>query len=140
MFRSRRRRKEGRESHHASGKTVMPGDVDSHAHVAGAKVNAGRMMRPEDHDRSIRQKTTLTDSGRADTRPSVDKQATDDAAMGYTTGSEAAMLPLEARQTHEEMRVTPIGTWGVPGPGNEWFIMRDLRDGEIEKLPPTPPG
>ena len=33
----------------ASGMTVMPGGVDSHSHVAGAKVNAGRMLRPEDH-------------------------------------------------------------------------------------------
>ncbi|HEY9246051.1 MAG TPA: amidohydrolase family protein, partial [Candidatus Methanoperedens sp.] len=27
----------------AKGKTVMPGGVDSHSHVAGAKVNTGRM-------------------------------------------------------------------------------------------------
>ncbi|HOV52333.1 MAG TPA: amidohydrolase family protein, partial [Methanothrix sp.] len=31
----------------ASGKAVMPGGVDSHSHVAGSKVNAGRLMRPE---------------------------------------------------------------------------------------------
>lgn len=46
----------------ASGKTVMPGGVDSHSHVAGAKVNAGRLMRPEDHYKSVRIKTALTHS------------------------------------------------------------------------------
>ncbi|MFQ6074474.1 MAG: amidohydrolase family protein, partial [Candidatus Bathyarchaeia archaeon] len=33
----------------ASGMIVMPGGVDIHSHIAGAKVNAGRMLRPEDH-------------------------------------------------------------------------------------------
>lgn len=118
----------------ASGKTVMPGGVDSHAHVAGAKVNAGRLMRPEDHYKFIRQKTALTHSGSGYTIPSVYKQGYDYAAMGYTTVFEAAMPPLEARHTHEEMRATPIldmGAYLVLG--NNWFIMRYLRDGEIEK-------
>jgi len=43
-----------------SGMTVMPGGVDSHSHVAGAKVNAGRSMRPEDHYKANLQKTSLT--------------------------------------------------------------------------------
>ena len=32
----------------AKGKIVMAGAVDVHSHVAGPKVNAGRLMRPED--------------------------------------------------------------------------------------------
>ncbi len=32
----------------AKGKTVMAGGVDVHAHVAGPKVNVGRLFRPED--------------------------------------------------------------------------------------------
>ena len=125
----------------ASGKTVMPGGVDSHAHVAGAKVNAGRMMRPEDHYRSIRQKTALTHSGSGYTVPSVYKQGYDYAAMGYTTVFEAAMPPLEARHTHEEMRATPIldmGAYLVLG--NNWFIMRYLQMERSRRPPPTPPG
>jgi len=58
----------------ASGMTVMPGGVDSHSHVAGAKVNAGRMLRPEDHYKSTIQKTSLTHSGSGYTVPSVYKQ------------------------------------------------------------------
>jgi len=118
----------------ASGKTVMAGGVDSHAHVAGAKVNAGRLMRPEDHYRSVREKTPLTHSGSGYTTPSVYKQGYDYVAMGYTTVFEGAMPPLEARHTHEEMRATPIldmGAYLVLG--NNWFIMRYLKEGDIEK-------
>ncbi|MFW9952293.1 MAG: amidohydrolase family protein, partial [Candidatus Thorarchaeota archaeon] len=32
----------------AAGMVVMPGGVDIHSHIAGAKVNTGRQMRPED--------------------------------------------------------------------------------------------
>ncbi|MEM0368650.1 MAG: amidohydrolase family protein, partial [Desulfurococcaceae archaeon] len=33
----------------AKGKVVMPGGIDIHSHIAGPKVNIGRLMRPEDH-------------------------------------------------------------------------------------------
>ena len=118
----------------ATGKTVMPGGVDSHSHVAGAKVNAGRLMRPEDHYKSVRRKTALTHSGSGYTVPSVYKQGYDYAAMGYTTVFEAAMPPLEARHTHEEMRSTPIldmGAYLVLG--NNWFVMRCLKEGDVEQ-------
>ncbi len=115
-------------------KTVMPGGVDSHSHVAGTKVNAGRLMRPEDHYKSVQAKTAITHSGSGYTVPSVYKQGYDYAAMGYTTVFEAAMPPLEARHTHEEMRATPIldmGAYMVLG--NNWFIMRYLKEGDVEK-------
>ena len=112
----------------------MPGGVDSHSHVAGAKVNAGRLMRPEDHYKSVRAEDGITHCGSGYTVPSVYKQGYDYAAMGYTTVFEAAMPPLEARHTHEEMRATPIldmGAYMVLG--NNWFIMRYLKEGDIEK-------
>ncbi|HPE51967.1 MAG TPA: formylmethanofuran dehydrogenase subunit A, partial [Methanothrix soehngenii] len=118
----------------ARGKTVMPGGVDAHSHVAGTKVNAGRLMRPEDHYKSVRKKTDITHSGSGYTVPSVYKQGYDYAAMGYTTVFEAAMPPLEARHTHEEMRATPILDMGAYMVfGNNWFVMRYLKDGDIEK-------
>ena len=83
----------------------MPGGVDSHSHVAGAKVNAGRLMRPEDHYKSVRPRTQLTHSGSGYTVPSVYKQGYDYAAMGYTTVFEAAMPPLDAR--HNPQRINP---------------------------------
>jgi formylmethanofuran dehydrogenase subunit A len=102
--------------------------------VAGAKVNAGRLMRPEDHYKSVRRKTDITHCGSGYTVPSVYRQGYDYAAMGYTTVFEAAMPPLEARHTHEEMRSTPIldmGAYLVLG--NNWFVMRYLKEGDVEK-------
>ena len=37
----------------ASGKTVMPGGVDLHSHIAGSKINIGRLLRPEDHRKDV---------------------------------------------------------------------------------------
>ncbi|HOT06220.1 MAG: phenylhydantoinase [Methanosaeta sp. PtaB.Bin039] len=118
----------------AAKKTVMPGGVDSHSHVAGAKVNAGRLMRPEDHIRTVRARTAITHGGSGYTIPSVYKQGYDYAGMGYTTVFEAAMPPLEARHTHEEMGATPVldmGAYMVLG--NNWFVMRYLKDGDIDR-------
>jgi len=118
----------------ALGKTVMPGGVDSHSHVAGAKVNAGRLMRPEDHYKSTQAKTAITHCGSGYTVPSVYKQGYDYAAMGYTTVFEAAMPALEARHTHEEMRSTPILDMGAYMVfGNNWFIMRYLKEGDLDR-------
>ncbi|MDD2439514.1 MAG: formylmethanofuran dehydrogenase subunit A [Methanosarcinaceae archaeon] len=118
----------------AKGLTVMPGGVDSHSHVAGAKVNAGRQMRPEDHYKTNLKKTELTHSGSGYTVPSVYKQGYDYAAMGYTTVFEAAIPPLEARHSHEEMRSTPLlDMGGYLVLGNNWFLMRYLKEGELER-------
>ena len=125
----------------ASGMTVMPGGVDSHSHVAGAKVNAGRMMRPEDHYKSAVQKTSLAHSGSGYTVPSVYKQGYDYAAMGYTTVFEAAIPPLEARHTHEEMRATPLlDMGGYLVLGNNFFMMRTFVKGTYKGLLLTWPG
>ncbi|MGP8320154.1 MAG: formylmethanofuran dehydrogenase subunit A [Methanosarcinaceae archaeon] len=118
----------------ANGMTVMPGGVDSHSHIAGAKVNGGRMMRPEDSYKWNMKKTPLTHSGTGYTVPSVYLEGYQYSQMGYTTVFEAAVPPLEARHTHEEMRSIPmIDTGGYLVLGNNWFIMRYLRDGEIER-------
>jgi formylmethanofuran dehydrogenase subunit A len=118
----------------AKGMTVMPGGVDSHSHIAGAKVNGGRMMRPEDSYKWNRKKTPLTHSGSGYTVPSVYMEGYEYSQMGYTTVFEAAVPPLEARHTHEEMRSIPmIDTGGYLVLGNNWFIMRYLRDGEMDR-------
>lgn len=89
----------------ATGKTVMPGGVDSHTHIAGAKVNVGRMMRPEDGYKATLAKTDITHSGSGETVPSVYMEGYEYSKMGYTTAFEAAVPPMEARHTHEEMPV-----------------------------------
>ncbi|MBC8498112.1 amidohydrolase family protein, partial [Candidatus Bathyarchaeota archaeon] len=37
----------------ASGKVVMAGGVDIHSHIAGSKINIGRLLRPEDHKKDV---------------------------------------------------------------------------------------
>ena len=92
------------------------------------------MMRPEDHYKATLQKTSLTHSGSGYTVPSVYKQGYDYAAMGYTTVFEAAIPPLEARHTHEEMRTTPLlDMGGYLVLGNSFFMMRYLREGDIQR-------
>ena len=118
----------------ATNKTVMPGGVDSHSHIAGAKVNTGRIMRPEDSRLHTVAKTKLTYSGTGQTVPSVYITGYEYAAMGYTTVMEAAMPPLEALHTHEEMFHIPIidkGAYEVFG--NNWFVMKYLKEGNLEK-------
>ena len=55
----------------ASGMIVMPGGVDIHSHIAGPKVNSGRMLRPEDHFRDFEVKTAKTRSGVGRSVPST---------------------------------------------------------------------
>ena len=51
----------------ARGYVVMPGGVDMHCHIAGPKVNAARMLRPEDKrepsGRAAARRTPLGDAG-----------------------------------------------------------------------------
>jgi len=118
----------------AAGKTVMAGGVDIHAHVAGPKVNVGRIFRPEDKN------LAPWDVARGVRRmaggfsiPTTYRTGYKYAEMGYTTVMEAAMPPFFAKHVHEEMRDTPIVDQGAyPVFGNNWFVLEYLKDKEIE--------
>jgi len=43
----------------AEDRVVMPGGVDIHSHIAGGKVNAGRIMRPEDERKGVEPRTKV---------------------------------------------------------------------------------
>lgn len=118
----------------ASGMVVMAGGVDIHSHVAGAKVNVGRNIRPEDKMQSTYEPYHgIRHMAGGTSVPTVFKTAYAYADMGYTTVIEAAMPPLYARHTHEEMRDTPIlDEAALPMFGNNWFILDYLKRGEIE--------
>lgn len=119
----------------ASGLVVFPGGVDIHAHIAGSKVNAGRLLRPEDHRREFIQKTDVTRSGTGYSIPTTFATGYKYGMLGYTTVMEAAVPPLTARHTHEELADTPIidkGTYILMGSNH--FVMKYIRDGEFEKL------
>jgi formylmethanofuran dehydrogenase subunit A len=118
----------------ATGLVVMPGGVDVHSHIVGAKVNAGRKFRPEDHRDHTRSRTSFTRSGAGYTVPTTYLTGYLYAEMGYTTVMEAATAPLVARHTHEEMEDTPILDKGAfITMGNNHFIMNCIRDGQREK-------
>ena len=93
----------------ASGKVVMPGGIDIHSHIAGPKINIGRMMRPEDHYTTnkpgvfpyIRAETGLS-------TPNVFRIGYEYAIMGYTLVAEPATPPVMTRHTHHELNAIPI--------------------------------
>jgi len=118
----------------ASGMTVMPGGVDIHSHIAGAEVNAGRLLRPEDHVKDVEAKTALTRSGVGHSVPSTFTTGYRYSRMGYTTVMNPSMPPLEARHTHEELNDIPmIDKATFPLLGDWWFVLEHLRDNQIEK-------
>jgi formylmethanofuran dehydrogenase subunit A len=113
----------------ASGCAVLPGGVDIHSHIAGAKVNSGRIMCPEDHYVHVRRRTETTRSGCGRIVPSTFETGYLYAQLGYTTVFEAAMPPLEARHTHEELMDTPMldtGCYTIMG--NNHLVMQVLSD------------
>jgi len=117
----------------ASGLVVMPGGVDIHSHIVGAKVNAGRKFRPEDHRGNERERTETLRSGVGGTVPTTHLTGYLYAEMGYTTVMEAATAPLVARHTHEELADVPILDSGAfITLGNNHFLMKCIRDGRQE--------
>src|SRR5690606_24595766 len=93
----------------ATGFAVMPGGIDMHCHVAGPKVNAGRLMSPASYRETpaIRRSAT-TRSGRGGRVPPTAAPGHLFAGIGYTTAMDAAIPPLHARAAHDELADTPI--------------------------------
>jgi len=119
----------------ASGMTVMPGGVDIHSHIAGSKVNLGRLMRPEDHRKDVVPRTDVTRSGVGYSVPSTFVTGYRYALMGYTTVIEPAGPPLGARHVHEELNDIPIVDKAFfPLMGNNYFVLRYVSEGDLEKL------
>ncbi|HDO41587.1 MAG TPA: formylmethanofuran dehydrogenase subunit A, partial [Candidatus Bathyarchaeota archaeon] len=118
----------------ASEMIVMPGGGDIHTHVAGAEVNSGRLLRPEDHAHDVEPKTSITRSGVGHSVPSTFTTGYRYARMGYTMICNPSMPPLEARHTHEELEDTPIVDKATfPLLGDWWFVLEYLRDSLIKE-------
>lgn len=118
----------------ASGMMVMPGGVDIHSHIAGSKVNAGRILRPEDHEKDVEMHTALTRAGTGHSIPSTYTTGYRYAKLGYTTVFEPATPLLKTRHTHEELDDTPIIDKGCfPLFGNDWRTLEYLQQGRIEE-------
>jgi formylmethanofuran dehydrogenase subunit A len=119
----------------AGGRLVMPGGVDAHSHIAGAKVNVGRIMRPEDTRSGIKPRTKLTRPCTGYTVPNVYAMGYRYAQMGYTTVFEAAQAIMKARHTHEELEEIPIIDKGALTLfGSNWPTMDFVREKDMDKL------
>ena len=118
----------------ASGKAVFPGGVDIHSHFAGAKVNMGRLFRPEDHLGNEIPARGKFRAGSGFIVPSTWATGYKYAEMGYTTVSEPAVPPLTAIHTHEEFIDTPIiDKLGLLLLGNNHQLIEYISKGEKEK-------
>ena len=118
----------------ATGLSVFPGGVDIHTHIAGAEVNTGRLMRPEDHVKDVVSKTSLTRSGVGYSVPSTFVTGYRYSKMGYTTIMNPSMPPLEAKHTHEELNDTPmLDKASYPLLGDWWFVLEYLQRGNLEE-------
>ncbi len=118
----------------ASGMVVMPGGVDIHTHVAGAEVNTGRLLRPEDHFKDFELKTSITRSGVGRSIPSTFTTGYRYSRMGYTTIMNPSMPPLEAKHTHEELSDTPmLDKATYPLLGDWWFALEYIAQDNIEE-------
>jgi formylmethanofuran dehydrogenase subunit A len=118
----------------AAGMIVMPGGVDIHSHIAGSKVNAGRILRPEDHVKDVESHTAITRAGTGHSIPSTFTTGYRYAKLGYTTVFEPASPLMKTRHTHEELDDTPIVDKGCfPLFGNDWHSMEYLQQGRVEE-------
>ena len=113
----------------------MPGGVDIHAHIAGPKVNAGRLLRPEDHMIDTHKRTPHTRAGVGRSVPSTFYTGYAYAKLGYTCAMEPAMPPLEARHTHEELNDIPIIDKGAfTLLGSNWFLLERISNMKIKEM------
>jgi formylmethanofuran dehydrogenase subunit A len=119
----------------ARGMVVMPGGVDMHAHIAGPKVNIARKMMPEDHRRDPHPRTRFTRSGAGGSVPSTFATGYRYARLGYTSVMEAAVPPLGARHTLEELQDTPIIDKGFYVlMGNNLLLYRLIQEGRSDEV------
>lgn len=117
----------------AQGMVVMPGGVDIHCHIAGPKVNLARKVQPEDHRHDVHPRTAFTRSGTGGTVPSTFATGYRYATLGYTTAMEAAVPPIGARHTLEELNDTPVIDKGFYIlMGNNVLLMQFLKEGRLE--------
>jgi len=119
----------------ARGLIVFPGGVDIHTHVAGGALNFARAMTPE-NQRAARQflRSPELRAGVGGPTPTTFATGYLYTGMGYTTVIEAAVPPLSAKHTHEELRDTPIVDKGcLLLMANNEIVLDLLEAGEEER-------
>jgi formylmethanofuran dehydrogenase subunit A len=118
----------------ASGMIVMAGGVDIHSHIAGAEVNMGRMIRPEDHYKDTVHKTAITRAGTGYSIPSTFVTGYRYSTMGYTSVFNGSIAPLKAKHAHEELNDIPLmdkATYVLMG--DWWLVLENLAKGDVDE-------
>jgi len=120
----------------AKGMTVMAGGIDVHSHIAGPKVNVGRLIVPEDHYMTnIPGKLPYRRAQTGKAVPNVFKFGYAYAEMGFTFVAEPATPPIKSRHTHEEMDAIPIiDKMAFVLVDSNWLALDYIEAGETEKL------
>lgn len=124
----------------ARGLVVMPGGVDVHSHIAGSKVNAARIMRPEERraEDQVMRRWAAFRSGTIGSVPSSFATGYQYAGLGYTTAVDAAIPPFGARHAHAEFGDTPlIDKAMLVLMGNNHAILDAVRAGDPRRVEQT---
>jgi formylmethanofuran dehydrogenase subunit A len=114
-----------------SGHLLMAGAIDIHTHIAGGKVNLGRLLSARDHREHVEGAPAPgLRGGSGLTTPSTFTTGYRYAAMGYTAAFEPAMVASNARAAQIEMTDVPILDKGAYVMlGNEEFLLQRLASG-----------
>jgi formylmethanofuran dehydrogenase subunit A len=124
----------------ARGMVVMPGGVDIHCHVASSSCNHTRRLVPDERALDPAPPPRLADgsvgrSGTGGTVPSTFTTGYRYAGLGYTTVFEAAVAPLLARHSHEELDDTPCVDAGFYALlGNDDYLLQQIDAGETARV------
>jgi len=120
--------------HDVSGHLLMAGAIDIHTHIAGGKVNLGRLLSARDHRENVeRPAAPGLRGGSGLTTPSTFTTGYRYAAMGYTAAFEPAMVASNARAAQIEMTDVPIlDTGAYVMLGNDEFLLQRLAQGAAQ--------
>lgn len=120
----------------AKNKVVMAGGIDIHSHIAGPKVNIGRLIRPEDHYLTNRpHKLPYRRAETGLTVPNVFKIGYGYARLGYTFVVEPATPPIKTRHTHHELDAIPIidkATYVLVD--SNWLALDLIKEGSKDQI------
>jgi formylmethanofuran dehydrogenase subunit A len=114
-----------------AGCLVMAGAIDIHSHIAGGKVNLGRLLSATDHrEHAHAAPGPGFRAGSGLATPTTFTTGQRYAVMGYTAAFEPAMVASNARAAHVEMADVPIIDKGAYVMlGNDEFLLQRLAAG-----------
>jgi len=113
------------ETYDVTGMIVMAGAIDIHSHIAGANVNAARLLLPEEHRGTT---AAASPTPLANCKWSTFETGCLYAAMGFTTVVEPAVAPHHAIHAHLELADIPIiDKAALAVLGNDDYLLRIIR-------------